>query len=189
MKAKDVKVGGVYLATVSGKTARVRIDAERVKQCGSASRPSCRSWWEGTNLDTGRRVSVRSAQRLWTAEGAPVRDDVPSGWAKYLAGIEDGAAFAREVGGDEARYRGQYEQFTRWIKRLGASSGQGAEQVYDWWQGYVADCTAYDQSPTEPEFEDWYARKLHPPRPAVTDGDFSGSFDGFRVVSDADPGL
>jgi len=52
MKKNEVNVGGVYIAKVSDKLVSVRIDA--VKGTG----------WSATNLATGRRICIRSAQRL-----------------------------------------------------------------------------------------------------------------------------
>lgn len=53
MKKSDVKVGAVYTAKVSDKIAEVRIDAE-----------SRHGGWEATNLATGKKVRIKSAQRL-----------------------------------------------------------------------------------------------------------------------------
>ncbi len=60
MKNADVKVGGTYLAKVSGKVVLVRIDAENP-----------RGGWDGTNTVTSKKVRIKSAQRLrGTARGA-----------------------------------------------------------------------------------------------------------------------
>ena len=53
MKKKEVEIGGVYVAKVSGKLAPVRIDREATY-----------GGWEGTNLVTMRSVHIKSAQRL-----------------------------------------------------------------------------------------------------------------------------
>jgi len=53
MKKKDVEIGGIYAAKVSGKLARVRI--ERENPYGG---------WDAVNVDTGRHVRIKSAQRL-----------------------------------------------------------------------------------------------------------------------------
>lgn len=53
MKKKDVAIGQTYMAMVSGKLARVRLDA--VSPYGG---------WIAMNLDTKRTVRIRSAQRL-----------------------------------------------------------------------------------------------------------------------------
>lgn len=61
MKKKDVVVGKTYIAKVSNKLARVRIDQE------------CRyGGWYATNLDTGRKIRIKSAQRLRREAGAQV---------------------------------------------------------------------------------------------------------------------
>lgn len=59
MKKNQVQIGGTYVAKVSGKLARVRIDAE-----------SRFGGWDGTNVLTKRKVRIKSAQRL--------RREVPS---------------------------------------------------------------------------------------------------------------
>ena len=53
MKKADVRLGGVYLAKVSGRLTRVRLDRE-----------SPYGGWKATNLATGREVDVRTAARL-----------------------------------------------------------------------------------------------------------------------------
>lgn len=53
MKKSEVKIGSTYTAKVSGAVSRVRI-------LGT----SPYGGWDATNLDTGRRIRVKSAQRL-----------------------------------------------------------------------------------------------------------------------------
>jgi len=53
MKKNEVKVGGVYVAKVSGMLVRVRING-----------PSPYGGWDATNTATGRRIRIKSAQRL-----------------------------------------------------------------------------------------------------------------------------
>lgn len=53
MKKADVKIGGVYIAKVSGALKRVRLDAEN--RYGG---------WDATSLESGRKIRVRSAARL-----------------------------------------------------------------------------------------------------------------------------
>ncbi len=53
MKKNQVQIGGTYVAKVSGKIVSVRLDAEG--QYGG---------WQATNLETGRTVHIKSAQRL-----------------------------------------------------------------------------------------------------------------------------
>jgi len=53
MKKNDVTVGESYVAKVTGKLARVRIERE-----------SPHGGWEATSVETGRRVRIKSAQRL-----------------------------------------------------------------------------------------------------------------------------
>lgn len=53
MRMKDVKIGEVYLAKVSGNIVRVRIDRENIY-----------GGWDATNLKTGRDVRIKSGRRL-----------------------------------------------------------------------------------------------------------------------------
>src|SRR5262245_49091739 len=53
MKQAEVAVGGTYLAKVTDRVVPVRIDAEHPRQ-----------GWLATNQVTGKRVHVKSAQRL-----------------------------------------------------------------------------------------------------------------------------
>jgi len=63
MRKRDVEDGGVYLAKVSDRIVPVRIDRE-----------SRHGGWDATNLQTGRRIHVRSAQRL-RGKAAPIVTD------------------------------------------------------------------------------------------------------------------
>jgi len=53
MKKADVEIGGKYIAKVSQRLVTVRIERE-----------SSYGGWDATNMDTGRLIRIRSAQRL-----------------------------------------------------------------------------------------------------------------------------
>ncbi|MFY7750890.1 MAG: HTH domain-containing protein [Exiguobacterium acetylicum] len=53
MKKAEVKIGGKYYANVTGKKVEIQIDSEK---------PS--GGWNATNLATGKKIQVKSAQRL-----------------------------------------------------------------------------------------------------------------------------
>ncbi len=53
MKKAEVKVGGKYYANVSGARCEIQIEAERP-----------RGGWDATNLATGKKILIKSAQRL-----------------------------------------------------------------------------------------------------------------------------
>ena len=53
MKKNEVKVGGMYVAKVSDKLVTVRIDSAHSK-----------GGWHATNTATGKRIRIKSAQRL-----------------------------------------------------------------------------------------------------------------------------
>ncbi|QDV25946.1 winged helix-turn-helix domain-containing protein [Aureliella helgolandensis] len=59
MKKADVKIGGVYGATVTGKCVEVRIDAEKP-----------RGGWEATNLVTSKKIHIKSGRRLQPVVGS-----------------------------------------------------------------------------------------------------------------------
>jgi hypothetical protein len=58
MKKSEVKIGRAYTAKVTNKVVQVRIDAE-----------SRYGGWDATNLATGKKVRIQSAQRLRAAVG------------------------------------------------------------------------------------------------------------------------
>jgi len=84
MKKADVKVGSRYTAKVSDKVVVVRIDAENPH-----------GGWEATNESTGKRVRVKSAQRLRGAvhKSKPLALAIPS-----QAGAAKEATPAADVG-------------------------------------------------------------------------------------------
>jgi len=53
MKKAEVKIGGKYYANVSGNRVEIQIDAEKP-----------RGGWDATNLATGKKILIKSAQRL-----------------------------------------------------------------------------------------------------------------------------
>jgi hypothetical protein len=53
MKKNEVRIGGIYAAKVSDRLVQVRIEAE-----------SRHGGWDATNLATGKKVRIKSAQRL-----------------------------------------------------------------------------------------------------------------------------
>jgi hypothetical protein len=57
MKMVDVHIGGIYVAKVSGKLTKVRLDEEH--WFGTR-----RSGWLATNMTTGRQIHIRSAAKL-----------------------------------------------------------------------------------------------------------------------------
>jgi hypothetical protein len=58
MKKNEVKIGRVYVAKVTNKLVQVRIDAE-----------SRYGGWEATNLQTGKKVRIKSPTKLRAAVG------------------------------------------------------------------------------------------------------------------------
>lgn len=57
MKGKDVRVGSTYRVKVSGILSAVQITQEKTTHDG-------RTYWEGVNIKTGRKVTIRGAGRL-----------------------------------------------------------------------------------------------------------------------------
>ncbi len=62
MKKSDVKIGGVYTANVTNRLVPVRIEAE-----------SRYGGWDATNLNTNKKVRIKSAQRLRDETESPKR--------------------------------------------------------------------------------------------------------------------
>jgi hypothetical protein len=59
VKKAEVKIGGKYYANVSGNRCEIQIDAEKP-----------RGGWDATNLATGKKILIKSAQRLQGEVGA-----------------------------------------------------------------------------------------------------------------------
>ncbi|MFO0447113.1 MAG: winged helix-turn-helix domain-containing protein [Pseudomonadota bacterium] len=59
MKKAEVTIGGKYYANVSGNRCEIQIDAEKP-----------RGGWDATNLATGKKILIKSAQRLLGEVGA-----------------------------------------------------------------------------------------------------------------------
>ncbi len=83
MKKNDVKVGGIYTAKISDRLVSVRIDSAHSKL-----------GWNATNTATGKRIHIKSAQRLRgpakPAAVAKAADAKPASVAKP-AGAKPGA--------------------------------------------------------------------------------------------------
>lgn len=62
MKKNEIRIGGVYICKVTNNLVRVRIDA--VNRLGG---------WDATNLQTNKKVRVKSAQRL-RSEAEPMAE-------------------------------------------------------------------------------------------------------------------
>ncbi|MCL4199555.1 MAG: hypothetical protein KJZ69_18830 [Phycisphaerales bacterium] len=95
MKKNEVKIGNTYTARVSGKIAKVRIDAE-----------SRHGGWDATNVATKKKVRIKSAQRLRSEAGPPKTATAPPPEAsnikdtKPASGVKPGG---RVVDRDAAR--------------------------------------------------------------------------------------
>lgn len=66
MKKADVTIGQTYTAKVSGTIVRVRIDSE-----------NRHGGWDATNLETNKRVRIKTAQRLRHSVGEKKAKDRP----------------------------------------------------------------------------------------------------------------
>jgi hypothetical protein len=77
MKKHEVRIGGVYVAKVSGALTRVRIHRE-----------SRYGGWEAVNLATNRPVRIRSAARLRSEVPAPAAPLSPEGARRIVDEIE-----------------------------------------------------------------------------------------------------
>ncbi len=79
MKKNDVKIGYCYTAKVSNRVVPVRIDSV----CSHGG-------WNATNTATGKRIRIKSAQRLRRAVPIPgVRDPDPTSAARATDQVRD----------------------------------------------------------------------------------------------------
>lgn len=62
MKKSEIRVGGVYLAKVSDKITRVRVDA--IRESWHPVYSICKMYYDVTNLTTGRKTTFRSAAKF-----------------------------------------------------------------------------------------------------------------------------
>ena len=92
MKKSEVKVGGLYIAKVSDRLVTVRIDSTHSK-----------GGWNATNTTTGKRIRIKSAQRLRGMAGKTTKAKAPKAAGAVetpvrpdLAARDDEKAGARE---------------------------------------------------------------------------------------------
>jgi len=62
MKAINIEVGKIYIAKVSNKLVKVRVDAIRREDYRFFSKP--KTFYDVTNLSTGRKTTFRSAGKF-----------------------------------------------------------------------------------------------------------------------------
>ncbi len=74
MKKAEIKVGGHYIAKVSGRIVTVRVDA--IRECGGYDHN--RPVYDVTNLTTGRKTTFRSAAKFRSEIGGVNWKPIPS---------------------------------------------------------------------------------------------------------------
>ena len=77
MKKNEVKVGGMYVAKVSDRIVTVRIDSTHSK-----------GGWNATNTRTGKRIRIKSAQRLRGEARKTTKAGIPKAAAATVANDE-----------------------------------------------------------------------------------------------------
>jgi len=85
MKKNDVKTGGTYMAKITNKVVPVRLDSENPH-----------GGWDATNLTTGKKVRIKSAQRLRGPEDAPAAKGKQKAAPKQDAAAKAQAAAKKE---------------------------------------------------------------------------------------------
>jgi hypothetical protein len=88
MKKAEVKIGGKYYANVSGNRCEIQIDAEKP-----------RGGWDATNLATGKKILIKSAQRLQGKVGAK-RGRAKVTTEGNVTVVENEPATVETIGGD-----------------------------------------------------------------------------------------
>jgi len=81
MKKDEVKVGGAYVAKVSDRLVTVRIDSTHSK-----------GGWNATNTRTGKRIRIKSAQRLRGEAGKTTEAEPPEATEAVVANDEKAEA-------------------------------------------------------------------------------------------------
>lgn len=84
MKQNEIKVGGTYLARVSGMIVPVRVDAIRERMAAPYNRPRKAMAYDVTNLATGRKTTFRSAAKFRGPVPAPVEEDKRTAEARFF---------------------------------------------------------------------------------------------------------
>ena len=90
MKKAEVKIGGKYYANVSGSRCEIRIDAEKP-----------RGGWDATNLATGKKILIKSAQRL-QGEVGPRRGRAKATNESNEFAVENEPATVNSVGSESS---------------------------------------------------------------------------------------
>jgi hypothetical protein len=91
MKRSEVQLGGVYIAKVSNRLVQVRIDGEN--RYGG---------WDATNLATGKKVRIKSAQRLRGEANRPQRAGRKAAQAESQVAAEGAVPDSAALGGSAA---------------------------------------------------------------------------------------
>lgn len=108
MKAKDIEIGGLYTARISGKFTTVRVDRVdyrsrpgRFAHTGAA----VRTIYEVTNMNTGRQITFRSAAKFRSkvVSSAPVVSGVIADALRRVSRIE--SKYSTEAGATKAERR------------------------------------------------------------------------------------
>jgi hypothetical protein len=102
MKKDEITIGGTYLAKVSNRVVPVRIDAE-----------NAHGGWDATNLLTGKKVRIKSAQRLRCPAN---RDGSPQTQPEVQPVTDDGKKASKAKGKKTAKAKAEGEAKE---KRLG----------------------------------------------------------------------
>jgi len=139
MKKNEVQIGSTYTAKVSGKIAKVRIDAE-----------SRYGGWDATNLETKKKVRIKSAQRLRAEVGSPPKASTPppkatdNKDAKQASGVKPGGRIvdrdAQRIAERDAKAAAKGlvlkteivmgKERSRWVKKAAeAAAQQGAPET------------------------------------------------------------
>ena len=71
MKAKEITVGGKYVARISGELTTVRVNQIRDWESSLRSGGHGKTLYDVTNLSTGRKTTFRSAAKFRSIAGDP----------------------------------------------------------------------------------------------------------------------
>lgn len=80
-----------------------------------------------------------------------------------------------------------HETFRDKVTAKAASCGKTPDEVYAMWREYSNLCRDYDQSAVWPEFLNWYADKLVPVAPVLTEGTCRCGVHGWLSLRPGEP--
>lgn len=132
MKKNEIKVGGHYRAKVNGKMVTVRVDAIRAALSRLSGAGKEGTYYDVTNLATGRKTTFRSAAKFRVEMGQPISNiKFRSGEQEKITPVKAAALLTNPGEGiEEALERVEGEQGSPFAASGGAKSRSGTSKSH-----------------------------------------------------------